>query len=440
MKTSRLSVLALLCALMMLSGLLPATAQAAQQNGVYINGVPLKPNQQIPYGKGWVIYSPQLPSLALYNATITATGPEAGIVSIGKNVLHIFPFGDNHIVCEYGVGIQVANIYLNGQDTNSTLTISADTTCIECTKLEVYGNTTLNLECTGNNPICKGIEAKGADSSITLTNAKVTSKGSVVCQKNITVGKGGELNVTNVPACDDPLLESREDSLYIRNGGKVNVDAATTGAGPAIRARKDILIDQSTVTAKTAGNYVAVSAKNVTVSGASDVEAEGAGGAISATGNLTLSPDAGKLLEMKAGASKSAAAHFTGSPYSVATSFSATQQPDKSMTYVRIQEHTHAYQWVVDKQPTATEEGLKLEKCDDCGDIRATEPIPATGGGTVDPQPDPPEPPTPPAPPKDDPPVTIPQTGDTTPVALLLAACACACAALLLLRRAKTAR
>lgn len=431
MKTSRLSMLALLCAIVMLSGLLPATAQAAQQNGVYINGVLLKANQRIPYGIGWVIYSPQLHSLELYNATITATGLNDGIVSVGPNVLNIFPFGDNHIVCENGVGIRVANIYLNGQDTNSTLTISADTTCIECTKLQVYNDTTLNLECTGNNPICKGICAQGANSSITLTTSKVTSTGSVVCQKDITVGKGGELNVTNVPACDDPLLESREDSLYIRNGGKVNVDAAMAGAGPAIRAGKDILIDQSTVTAKTAGNYAAVSAKNVTVSGASDVEAEGAGGAISAAGNLTISPASGALLEMKAGASKSTAAHFTGSPYSTKTSFSAAQQPDKTMTYVRIKEHTHAYQWVIDKQPTATEEGLKLEKCADCGDIRATETIPATGGGTVDPQP---------APPKDDPPVSIPQTGDTTPVALLAALAACACAALLLLRRAKAAR
>lgn len=87
----------------------------------------------------------------------------------------------------------------------------------------------------------------------------------------------------------------------------------------------------------------------------------------------------------------------------------------------KLNKAAHSYKWVVDKEATATEAGIKHEECTVCGYEKAEVEIPATG--TTEPtDPDPSEPSTPSEPDdnKDNPDTGInsPQTGDDNNLAL----------------------
>ena len=92
----------------------------------------------------------------------------------------------------------------------------------------------------------------------------------------------------------------------------------------------------------------------------------------------------------------------------------------------KLNKAVHSYEWVVDKEATATEAGSKHEECTVCGYEKAAVEIPATG--TTDPT-DPPKPTDPTDPPKPTDPdkenpdtgSTSPQTGDNSNMALWIA-------------------
>ena len=83
----------------------------------------------------------------------------------------------------------------------------------------------------------------------------------------------------------------------------------------------------------------------------------------------------------------------------------------------KVNEAVHSYEWVVDKEATATEAGSKHEECSVCGYERAAVEIPATG------KTDPTNPPKPTVPDKKKPDtgITSPQTGDKSNMALWVA-------------------
>lgn len=83
----------------------------------------------------------------------------------------------------------------------------------------------------------------------------------------------------------------------------------------------------------------------------------------------------------------------------------------------KLNEAAHTFEWVVDKEATATEAGSKHEECSVCGYEKAAVEIPATG--TTDPT----DPPKPTDPDKENPDTgsTSPQTGDNSNMALWIA-------------------
>lgn len=499
MKTTRLAMLALLCALVMLSGLLPMSAQAADAPSVKVGGTELAAGASVACGNGTATYNAMgtIPTLTLDNVTINSN---PGIEVQGINDLVIKLVGDNSITANnnWGINTDYINITIKNADDQQpgSLTISAKSTCVDG-KNVVADGVKLDLKLTTNDPSTYCIWTRSGGNIILKNGAAVVCNGRVISDNDVSVDNS-QLNMTNASA----TALSVSGTLKITNHSTVNVTNNATGDRMAIWAFKAISIDESTVTAQTAGSNSAIWAnetitinnatvkaskaqagsqraaiqswqQNIVISGSSDVEAEGPEGAIYAPGELILSPASGKLLEMKAGTTAGDAEHHTASPYNVKTSFSAGAQPGKGMTYVRIKEHTHTFTWVVDKQPTTTEEGLKREKCADCGlETGRTESIPVhthTLVWVVDKQPTATEdgsrheeceecgqktgktesipatgevnPPNPPDdnPPKVDPPANIPQTGDATPIALLLVIAACAAIAVaLLMRRAKS--
>lgn len=461
MKTTRLAMLALLCALVMLSGLLPMSAQAADAPSVKVGGTELAAGASVACGNGTATYNAvgTIPTLTLDNVTINSN---PGIEVQGINDLVIELVGDNSITAnnDWGIDTDYINITIKNADDQQpgSLTISAKSACIDGVNVVADG-VKLDLKLTTNDPFTYCIYARSGG-GITLKNgAAVVCNGGVISNNDVSVDNS-QLNMTNASSA---TALSVSGTLKITSHSTVNVTNNATGNYMAIWTIRGISIDESTVTAQTAGSNSAIWAdetitinnatvkaskaqagsqraaiqswqQNIVISGSSDVEAEGPEGAIYAPGELILSPASGKLLEMKAGTTAGDAKHYTNSPYQQETSFSSAQQPDENMTYVRIREHIHTpTTWVVDKQPTATEDGSRHEECEDCGQPTGnTESIPATG------EVNPPNPPDD-NPPKVDPPANIPQTGDATPIALLLVIAACAAIAVaLLMRRAKS--
>lgn len=459
MKTTRLAMLALLCALVMLSGLLPMSAQAADAPSVKVGGTELAAGASVACGNGTATYNAMgtIPTLTLDNVTINSN---PGIKVQGINDLVIKLVGDNSITAnnDWGIDTDYINITIKNADDQQpgSLTIRAKSACIDGVNVVADG---VKLGLTTDDPSTYCIWTRSGG-GITLKNgAAVVCNGRVISSNDMSVDNS-QLNMTNASSA---TALSVSGTLKITSHSTVNVTNNATGNYMAIWTIRAISIDESTVTAQTAGSNSAIWAdetitinnatvkaskaqagnqraaiqswqQNIVISGSSDVEAEGPEGAIYAPGELILSPASGKLLEMKAGTTAGDAEHHTASPYDVKTSFSAGAQPGKGMTYVRIREHIHTpTTWVVDKQPTATEDGSRHEECEECGQKTGrTESIPATG------EVNPPNPPDD-NPPKVDPPANIPQTGDATPIALLLVIAACAAIAVaLLMRRAKS--
>ena len=81
----------------------------------------------------------------------------------------------------------------------------------------------------------------------------------------------------------------------------------------------------------------------------------------------------------------------------------------------KMNEAAHTYEWVTDKEATATEAGARHEECTVCGYAKAAVEIPATG--TTE------EPSNPSEPPKDNSDIGVnsPQTGDSNNLSLWFA-------------------
>lgn len=123
--------------------------------------------------------------------------------------------------------------------------------------------------------------------------------------------------------------------------------------------------------------------------------------------NLTIIPEEGGLFEIKAGSNEENALHLPGSPFSEETTLpiegtdgnsyfhSKThvhvydKEEWKSDTTIhwneclnrgkKMNETAHDFEWVTDKEATATEAGSRHEQCRICGYEKAAVKIPATG-------------------------------------------------------------
>lgn len=67
-----------------------------------------------------------------------------------------------------------------------------------------------------------------------------------------------------------------------------------------------------------------------------------------------------------------------------AENFYPNSYVDKTTGKTVYSVHEHKYEWIIDKNPTATEKGIKHEECSVCGDKKAAVEIPAAGANGSD--------------------------------------------------------
>lgn len=161
----------------------------------------------------------------------------------------------------------------------------------------------------------------------------------IYADKDITIENGSYVEAESEPDC------------AIFTPGNIKLDNSEfhlKGWYPGIMSSGDMEIKDSKVESKSTDDIGIWSRSNLTIIGNSEVKSNGIG----AVGEFAIEPADGSYVEVSADGNKS-----------LAKTRIIMDEVKDDFYYVI---HKHTLSWVIDKEPTVNEEGIKHEECSTC--------------------------------------------------------------------------
>lgn len=380
--------------MVLMIGLMPATAWAENSTGIKVNGVDIlnAPNYTVECGEGTAVYDPSDNVLTLENATITRTDTTIPISFYGGD-LTILLKGKNTITTPAGgivgyrgnvifKGEENASLTINSSglfgvycddnvDTSGHITVDGAILNINTTSSDAQGlhalrtvtiknNANVTLTGTGTNYFCIY-----AEENVSITDSTVTANLNSVDGGNTIVSYGSisiEHSTVNVTTVANNIALAAINGLFISDSSQVTV--TSNGNAGAVYTPQDLTISDSTLKAESSqisvrnkgamriinskieatcnGDPVTDSLYSedaISIEGNSDVLAIGK---ISAVNGVSIIPSPGTLMDIKVGMKENGeegTSLFEASPYKEPTTLSGLSE----YTYVHILNHSHIY-------------------------------------------------------------------------------------------------
>lgn len=391
-------IISLAAACLFAVGLLPSAVSADDAPILFVNGKDIiaAENNTVQCGTGKAVYDAATHTLTLDNAQITEHTKDGDIPTTGRGAiyamytpLNIVLVGDNSIDIDgdnyqyaYGIYVWEQNLTISSENKGS-LTIASNNRTIEAQGKVTIDNVSLDL--TAAKADCDGMggesfEIKSSDiklrsdswgiysendfnvsdskfdiqspiNNIMVDEGKLTASNTKFYVKNTVSGcaiyAGKDITIENGSYVE---AESEPDCA-IFTPGNIKLDNSEfhlKGLYPGVMSSGDMEIKDSKVESKSTDDIGIWSRSNLTIIGNSEVKSNGIG----AAGEFAIEPADGSYADVSADGNKSLA------------KTRIIMEEVRDDFYYKI--HEHALSWVIDKEPTVDEEGIKHEECSTC--------------------------------------------------------------------------
>lgn len=379
-------------------GLLPSAVSADDEPILFVNGKDIiaAADNTVQCGTGKAVYDAATHTLTLDNAQITEHTKDGDIPTTGRGAiyamytpLNIVLVGDNSIDIDgdnyksaYGIYVWEQDLTISSENKGS-LTIASNNRPVESQGKVTIDNVKLDLtvktedydgmggesfeikssdvkirsDCWGIysendfNVTDSKFDIQSKSNNIMVDNGKLTASNTKFYVKNTLGGSaiysGKGITIENGSYVE---AESIPDSA-IFTPGNIKLDSSEfhlIGWYPGITSGGNMEIKDSNVESESTNDIGIWSRSNLTIIGNSDVKSNGIG----AAGEFAIEPSAGSYADVSADGNKSLA------------KTRIIMEEVKGDFHYKI--HEHKLSWVIDKEPTADEEGIKHEECSTC--------------------------------------------------------------------------